>query len=108
QNAQIGVARERLAEVEMEQQLAQRGWLPNIYAGVGYYRHEGGIQDFDGTLVHSSTGALFPGMEMKTEMDLREATFARVSSQRNFWQQSGELTRITNETLLEAANTYID
>src|SRR2546426_575621 len=74
-NPQIALAREKLCESQTEQELACRGWMPNVYAGLGYYRHEGGIQNEDGTLTHSSTGALFPGMELRTEVDVREATF---------------------------------
>jgi outer membrane protein TolC len=108
QNAQIALAREKLNESMTEKQLAAKGWLPNVYAGIGYYRHEGGIQNEDGTLTHSSTGALFPGMNIQTEFDLREATFRRVDSERKLWQQRGELRKVTNETLLDAATTYID
>jgi outer membrane protein TolC len=108
QNPQVGLAREKLHESQTEQEIACKGWLPNVYAGVGYYRHEGGIQNPDGTFVRSSTGALFPGVELRTQMDIREATFARVNTERAVWQQQGELKRVTNEILLEAATTYVD
>jgi outer membrane protein TolC len=108
QNAQISLARERLHESLTEKELAAKGWLPNVYAGIAYYRHEGGIQNEDGTLTHSSFGALYPGLHIQTEFDLREATFQRVNAERKLWQQKGELTKVTNETLLEAATTYID
>jgi len=39
---------------------------------------------------------------------VRQATFARIQAERNRLQQQGELSKVTNETLLEAANTYID
>jgi outer membrane protein TolC len=108
QNAQIALAREKLHESLTEQQLAAKGWLPNVYAGLGYYRHEGGIQNEDGTLTHSSTGALWPGLHLQTEFDLREAVFQRVNAERKLWQQRGELHKVTYETLLEAATTYLD
>jgi outer membrane protein TolC len=108
QNAQIALARERVNESLTENQIAASGWLPRVYAGVAYYRHEGGIQNEDGTLTHSSTGALFPGVEIHGELDVREAAFQRVNAERKVWQSKGELSRVTNETLLEAANTYID
>ena len=108
QNAQVGVAREKLHESEAEQALAAKAWLPQVYAGTGYFRHEGGIQNEDGTLTHSSFGALFFGVEIHAEVDLRAATFARVSAERQAWQQRGELSKVTSETLLEAATTYLD
>jgi outer membrane protein TolC len=108
QNAQVGVARERLNESLLRSQMACGGWLPKVFAGVAYYRHEGGIQNEDGTLTHSSTGALYPGLQIQTELDLRESTYQCVNAQRQVWQRKAEVARITNENLLEAANTYID
>src|SRR5262249_10674262 len=37
-----------------------------------------------------------------------EAAYLRIQAQRQVWQQRGELSRITSETLLDAASTYID
>ena len=44
------LAREKVHESQIENDLAAKGWLPKVTAGVGYYRHEGGIQNEDGTL----------------------------------------------------------
>ena len=60
QNAQVGVARERVSEAYAEKDVAAYAWLPKLYAGIAYYRHEGGIQNEDGTLQHSSFSSLFP------------------------------------------------
>lgn len=106
-NPRIALAREKLNESEMT--IAQGSiWLPNTYAGIAYYRHEGGIQQFDGRLLHSSTGALYPGLNLQGELDLREATFQEVDSQRRIWQNKAELSKVNNEILLEAATTYVD
>ena len=47
-------------------------------------------------------------MELDAQVDLRDIAFQQVNAERKVWQQRGELSRITNETLLDAANTYID
>ena len=107
-NAQIALAREKVHESQIENDLAAKGWLPKVTAGVGYYRHEGGIQNEDGTLMRSSFGALYPGVDLHTAFDVREATFARIDAERKHWQQQGELSRISNEQLLQSAETYID
>jgi outer membrane protein TolC len=108
QNGQIAVARERVTEAYASKDLAKSSWLPDVYVGPAYYRHEGGIQNENGTLTVSSTGALFGGMELYSRLDLREAVFAKVNAERQLWQNKGELSRITNEMLLDAAGTYID
>jgi outer membrane protein TolC len=108
QNGQILVARTRLAEAEAGQDLARKAWLPQISAGATYFRHEGGIQDFFGNLIHSSYGSLFGGMDVRGRLDPRDAVFQRVDAERQVWQQKGELSKLTNENLLDAAGTYFD
>src|SRR4029077_11330532 len=73
-----------------------------------YYRHEGGIQNEDGTLTESSFGSLFAGTEIHGRFDLREAVFQKVDAERKVWQQRGELSKLSSETLLDASNTYVD
>ncbi len=107
-NAQIALAREKVHESQIENDLAAKGWMPKVTAGVGYYRHEGGIQNEDGTLTRSSFGALYPGVDLHTAFDVREATFLRIDAERKRWQQQGELSRVNNEQLLQAAEAYID
>jgi outer membrane protein TolC len=108
QNAQIGIAREKVNESLAENDVAARGWLPKVYAGVGYFRHEGGIQNPDGTFVHSSFGSLYPGLDIQSELDLRAATYDRVNAERKVLEQKGELSKVTTETLVEATETYFD
>jgi outer membrane protein TolC len=108
QNAQVGLARERVREAFAEKGAADKRWLPDLWVGTSYYRHEGGIQNPDGTFLHSSFGSLFGGLELDSQLDLRDVVLQRVNAERKIWQQRGDLSRITSETLLEAANTYID
>ena len=107
QNPQVALARARVREAYAEKEVASR-WLPDIYVGTAYYRHEGGIQNEDGTLTHSSTAAMFAGLEIDGKLDVREFAYQKVNAQRKVWQQRGELSRVTSETLLGAASTYID
>jgi outer membrane protein TolC len=79
-----------------------------VNAATGYHRHEGGILNPDGTFVHSSFGEMFSGLELAGKIDLQEYAFAQVNARRNVLQQRGEVSRVTSETLLDAANTYID
>lgn len=107
-NARISLAREKLRESEIASEQGASAWLPNTYAGIGYYRHEGGIQDFSGRLLHSSTGAVLPALQIQSEIDLREGVFQQIDLERKIWQQKAELSQVNNEVLLEAAITYVD
>jgi outer membrane protein TolC len=108
QNVQVALAREKLHESEAEQSLADLSWLPDIHAGTAYYRHEGGIQNEDGTITHSSFGSMLAGVDLAGRLDLRNSAYQRINAERKVWQQKGELSRVTSETLMDAANTYID
>jgi outer membrane protein TolC len=108
QNLQIALAREKLREACAQQELAQKHWLPEVTVGTANFRHEGGIQDFTGQLLRSSYGSMFGGMEMRGKMDVRDVAFQRIDAERKVWQQKGELSKLTSETLLDAAGTYVD
>ena len=108
QNAQVSVARARVDEALAANDIAATSWLPSLNVGVAYFRHEGGISNENGTLTRSSFSAMFAGLELNSKLDLREAVYQKVNAERQLWQQKGELRRITSETLLDAATTYID
>jgi outer membrane protein TolC len=108
QNVKVNLAREQLQEAFAARDVAEKGWLPEVDVGPSYYRHEGGIQNEDGTLTHSSFGALFAGVEIHSRVDLHEYVYRKVDAQRKVWQQKGELSRMTSETLLDATSTYVD
>jgi outer membrane protein TolC len=106
QNAQIRLARARVREACALQ--GANPWLPDVYVGTTYYRHEGGIQNEDGTLTHSSTGALFAGMELYGKVDVQEMTYRCLCAQRRAYERQGEACRITSDKLLEATCAYLD
>jgi outer membrane protein TolC len=108
QNAQVALTRAKVREACAESDLAAVSWLPRLEVGTAYYRHEGGTVNPDGTFVHSSYGTFFGGMELTGHLDIQDAVYQRVNAERQLWQQKGELRRITSETLLEAAETYVD
>jgi outer membrane protein TolC len=108
QNTQIGLAREKLSEACAEKDVADLAWLPNVYLGAAYWRHDGGIVNEDGTLTHSSFNTLYGAAEIHVTLDAKEAAYQQVNASRQIWQRKGELSKITSETLLEAATTYID
>jgi len=107
-NLKIGLAREKLHESELQNQASLGAWLPQTYAGMAYYRHEGGIQDFNGNLIHSSTGALSPGLNISSELDVKTATYNRLTQERELWERKANLAQVSDENLLDAASTYMD
>ena len=108
QNGQVRLARMRLEDAETDQVWANKHWMPDLYVGMGAYRHEGGIQDFQGNLVRSSYGSAVGGLELTGKYDWKDVLFRKVEAERRVWQQRGELSKLTSENLLNASTTYID
>ena len=108
QNGQTAIAREKLREAFANQDLAAKAWLPDVWLGAGWYRHEGGIANEDGTITRSSFGSMFAGLELRGRFDLREAVYLKVDAARRVWQQRAEVSKLSSEALLDASSTYID
>ncbi|HLN31633.1 MAG TPA: TolC family protein [Gemmataceae bacterium] len=108
QSSQIALARSRVEEAFAAKDVADKAWLPSFNIGPSYTRHEGGITNPDGTLTRSSFSTLFGGLDIYSRLDLRDAVFQKINAERQVLQQKGELRRVTSETLLEAASTYVD
>lgn len=108
QNSQIALSRARIDEAYASKELADRAWLPQISFGGAWWRHEGGITNQDGTLQRSSFGALLAGGSLAGKLDLKDAIYQQFVAERQVWQQRGESSKVTTETLLDAANTYVD
>jgi outer membrane protein TolC len=108
QNPKVRLAREKVNGACADEQVAQYAWLPHLYAGPSYWRHEGGIQNPDGTFVHSSNGAGWGGTEIVGQFDVHEIAYQRVQACREVWQNKTELSQVTSQQLLDATQTYID
>jgi outer membrane protein TolC len=108
QNLQIGLARLKVNAALADKDVADKNWLPDLYLGGSAYRHNGGIQNEDGTLTRSNFGTVFGGVEVSTHLDLRELAYQRFDAARKVWQQRGELSRATSDKLLEASTAYIE
>lgn len=108
QNAQIALSRAKIDEAYASKELADKAWLPQVSFGAAWFRHEGGIANQDGTLQRSSFGSLLAGGDLVSKLDLKDAIYQQFVAERQLMQQKGELHRVTYETLLDAANTYVD
>lgn len=107
-NPRLAAGRERLGAACLGEDIAAKGWLPEVTAGISYFRHEGGIQLQEGPLIHSSTGSLFAGAGLDARFAPAEKIFRELAASRERLQTQAELRQLTSETLADAASTYID
>jgi outer membrane protein TolC len=107
-NPQIIVAKTKVRAAFSEKELAAARWLPDVYIGVGYFQHDGGIQLQQGPIIDSNTNALGVGPNISFSYDPREYTYRQLIAMRKVWQENGDLSKITFEQTLDASTTYID
>ncbi len=106
-NGQVRLARLRVEDAMSDQHWASKHWLPDLSIGIGAWRHDGGIQDFQGNLLRSSYTSALGGLEFTGKYDWKEVLVKRVEAERSVWQQKAELSKLTSENLLDAASTYV-
>jgi outer membrane protein TolC len=107
-NPQITLARTKVWAAFTEKQLAAARWLPDVYIGVGYFQHDGGIQLQQGQIINSDTNAFAIGPNISFSYDPREYTYRQLLAARKVWQENGDLSKVTYEQTLDASTTYID
>jgi outer membrane protein TolC len=107
QNGQVRLARMKLDDAATDQAWASKPWMPDLFIGIGAYRHDGGIQDFQGNLLQPNYSSALAGFELTGKYDWKELLYRRVEAERRVWQQRGELSKLTSENLLDAASTYV-
>ncbi|HEV3146933.1 MAG TPA: TolC family protein [Gemmataceae bacterium] len=107
-NPALQVARSKVWAAYTEKQMAAARWLPDVYVGVGYFQHNGGIQLQQGQIIYSDTQALSTGPNVTFSYDPREYAFRQLTAARKLWQENGELSKVSYEQTLDASTTYID
>ncbi len=107
-NPKLAAAREAIEAANARRELADKAWVPELYVGTAYNRHEGGIQLQEGPLISSSTGNLFAGLAVGARVDPAAILAGKLAATQQLLTKNASLRRQTAETLLEAASTYID
>jgi outer membrane protein TolC len=72
----IRIAQERLRTASAQLDRANVLWLPNVNAGVDYFRHDGQIQDIVGTVFTTSRSSLLLGVGPQAVFPISEALHA--------------------------------
>lgn len=126
---QIAMARARVAEALANRQLARSRWLPSLYAGLNWNRHDGWLQDVGGRMFEASKSSGFLGLMGASglsatgpnpaagvgqtngiQMILRvsDAIFEPLAASRRVDADVAGERATTNETLLGVAESYLE
>jgi outer membrane protein TolC len=120
-NPRVGFALAQVQEAFARLQLADAQWFPNLQAGVSYNRHDGPLQNTDGTITQVSRQALNTGLGagalgsgtppvagLSTRLNLGEAIFAPKVLGNEANARQAAFTATLNDTLLATALAYLD
>jgi outer membrane protein TolC len=100
------------AAVETEYGLFQQArvlWLPNVYVGADYQRHDGGQEDFlNGQTLLGSRNQFLAGGGAQTVFALTDAIYAPLAERQLLRARNLEVQTAKNDALLSVATAYFD
>lgn len=107
-NLDLALTREALVQAQAVNDEATLGFLPDLVGSVGYYKHNGAIQDVSGNVIdaykqlHSTVGGL------NSQVNLGDALFQKLAASRLEAAAEYSVDAGRNITLYAAASGYLD
>jgi outer membrane protein TolC len=104
----VAVAAEqiRLAAAQLEQ--ARVLWLPTVYLGADYFRHDGQIQDVAGGVFGTSKSSFMLGAGPSAVFALSDAIFGPLAARQVLRAREATLQTARNDSLLAVAEAYFN
>ncbi|MFL5329673.1 MAG: TolC family protein [Gemmataceae bacterium] len=101
---QIAAQRTQIAAAEVQR--AQASWLPNLYFGVQYDRHDGQIQDVSGRVFTTSRSSTFMGAGPVLSLELTDALYGPLVARQRMQAARANEQTAANDSLLSVAESY--
>src|SRR5436190_328427 len=105
-DVQLADARVKAAMARLEQ--ANYLWLPTIYLGIDYFRHDGQIQDVVGRVFGTSKSALLAGAGPVAFFATADAVFGPLASRQAVRASEADRQAACHDTLLAVAESYLN
>jgi outer membrane protein TolC len=107
-NPTINRARESVAAAYARVDQAEVLWLPDLRSGPAYQRHDGRIQNTDGTIISTSKSSLFVGGGAALSLEVSDALFAPLIARRLAQAQAANAQAVSHNIGLDVALAYLD
>lgn len=120
QNPRVAFAQAQVAQAYAQYEAAQVLWLPSLRAGMNYNKHEGRLQDVEGSAFEISRGAAFGGFGANAVgagsptvpgvyayFHAADAIYQRRISEYALDAREYQATAVNNDQLLDTAITYV-
>ncbi|HVK17713.1 MAG TPA: TolC family protein [Fimbriiglobus sp.] len=102
----IAVATERLRIASAQYDRARVLWLPNLSAGVDYFRHDGQIQDIVGTVFTTSRSSVLVGGGPGLSVAAADALYAPLAARQVIRARQADVQAARNDSTLAVAEAY--
>jgi outer membrane protein TolC len=104
----IAAAQASLEVAAAELAQARSLWLPSVYGGAGYYRHDGATQGQSGNFYRNSKDQFLAGGGLKAFVSATDALFAPLAARQVRRAREIDVQVARNEALLAVAQAYFN
>ncbi|HLW67588.1 MAG TPA: TolC family protein [Gemmataceae bacterium] len=102
----VALASVRLDTALAQQSRARAQWLPTVYAGVDYARHDGVLQDVSGNIISTDKQSFMAGAGPGMTLALSEAIFAPLAAQQVVRSREADRQATLNDVMFSVADAY--
>ncbi|HWY86232.1 MAG TPA: TolC family protein [Gemmataceae bacterium] len=102
----IALAAERVQTAAAQLARARALWLPTLYVGTDYYRHDGTIQDMSGNIVDANKQSFMAGVGPAAVFNFSDALFAPLAARQALRANQAGRQTATNNSMLAVAEAY--
>src|SRR5262245_4884656 len=102
----IQVASQRIEVAAAQLQRAQSLWLPTIFIGPDYYRHDGQIQETAGRVFGASRSSFMVGAGPSAVFAVSDAIFEPLAARQVVRAREAGFQTASNDTMLAVAEAY--
>jgi outer membrane protein TolC len=104
----IALATERIQLAAAQLARTRVYWLPTVYLGGDYFRHDGQIQDVAGNVAGTSKSSFMVGAGPSLVFAVTDAIFAPLAARQTLRAREADLQATRNDTLLAVAEAYFN
>jgi outer membrane protein TolC len=104
----IALASERIRLAAAQLERAQVLWLPTVYLGVDYFRHDGQIQDVGGNVFGTSKSSILLGAGPYAVFAITDAIFTPLAERQVVRAREAALQTARNDSLLAVVEAYFN
>ncbi len=107
-NIDLALVQEALVQAEAQNDAATLSFLPSLSGGVGYYKHNGAIQDVSGNILDANKQLRTTIGGISSQVNLGDAIFQKLAASRLQSAAEYSVDAGRNITLFAAASAYLD